>query len=141
MSIDRLLEQGKIHRFKATQDEIKKSLEIAERDLSVAEKIFQDDLDWCFSIGYNAIFQACRAYMFSLGYRPTSTEAHKAVFEFMEATIEQPYKDMITYFDRARRKRHRTIYNEVGLVSKEEAKQLLQMAKDFITEMGKRLKK
>jgi len=139
MSVDRLLEEGKVHRFEATRDEIKKSLGIAKRDLSLGEKIFEEDLDWCFSITYNAILQACRAYMLSLGYRAASSQGHKAVFQFMELMMEEPYKEMITYFDRARKKRHRTMYDEVGLVSKGEAKELLQMAKGFIAEIEKRV--
>ena len=43
MSIDRLLEEGKIHRFEPKRDEIGKSLEIARRDLSLAERILQED--------------------------------------------------------------------------------------------------
>jgi len=140
MTIDKLLKEGKLHQFKATQDEIEKPLEIAERDLSVAEKIFEEDLDWSFSIAYNAILQACRAYMFSSGYRPASSEMHKTVFEFMEVMSEEPHKEMIAYFDRARRKRHKTLYSEVGLVSRDEAIELLKQARTFITEMGKRLR-
>ncbi len=140
MSIDKLLKEGKLHQFKATQDEIEKPLEIAERDLAVAEKIFEEDLDWSFSIAYNAILQACRAYMFSLGYRPASSEMHKTVFEFMEVMSEDPHKEMIAYFDRARRKRHRTLYDEVGLVSTEEVLELLKQGGTFIAEMGMRLR-
>lgn len=141
MSVKKLVEEGKVHRFKATQDEITKSLEIAHRDLSLANKIQEHDLDWCFSITYNAILQACRAYMFSLGYRAASSEMHKVVFEFMRLAIEEPHKETIAYFDRVRRKRHRTIYNEIGIVSREETKELLTIAKSFITEIGKRLRK
>lgn len=140
MSIDKLLEEGKIHRFEPKRDEISKSLEIARRDLSLAERILEEDLDWCFSITYNAVFQACRAHMFSLGYRPATSQVHKATFEFMELTIEEPHKEIIAYFDRARKKRHRTLYDEVGLVTRTEAEELLQMAKDFITEIEQRLK-
>jgi len=140
MSIDKLLKEAKIHRFEPKRGEISKSLEIARRDLSLAERILQEDLDWCFSITYNAVFQACRAYMFSLGYRPATSQAHKAAFEFVELTIEDPHKEIIAYFDRARKKRHRTLYDEVGLVTRTEAEELLQMAKDFITEIEQRLK-
>lgn len=139
MTIDKLLEEGKLHQFKATEDEIEKPLEIARRDLSVAEKIFAENFDWCFSIAYNAVLQACRAYMFFSGYRPASVEMHKTVFEFMRVANEGQYKGMIAYFDRARRKRHRTLYDEVGLVSREEVIELLKQAKAFIAEMGKRL--
>jgi len=139
MSVDKLIKEGRIHHFEASQEEIDKPLEIAQRDLALAEKILQDNLDWCFSITYNAIFQACRAYMFSLGYRPATNQAHKATFEFMELTIEKPHKETITYFDRARKKRHRIMYNEAGSVSKREAEELLKMARSFIVEIEKRL--
>lgn len=107
--------------------------------MSLGEKILDEDLDWCYSITYNAILQACRAYMLSSGYRAASSQAHKTVFQFMELAMEEPYKEIIAYFDQARKKRHRTMYDEVSLVSKGEAKELLQMAKGFVAEIEKRL--
>lgn len=95
MTIDDLIKEGKLHRFEAKPEEINKCLDIARRDLPLAEKIIDDDLDWRFSITYNAIFQACRAYMFSLGYRPATTEAHKTTFEFMELTIKNPTRKQL----------------------------------------------
>lgn len=79
--------------------------------------------------------------MLKSGYRPAASDMHKTVFEVMEAVSEEPYKGMIAYFDRARRKRHRTLYNEVGLVSREEASELLKLAKAFLGEMDKKLRK
>ncbi len=139
MTIDDLLKEGKLHRFEAEPEEIDKCLEIAKRDLSLAEKILEEDLDWCFSITYNVIFQVCRAYIFSLGYRPAATEAHKTTFEFMELTIEEPHKESVIYFDRVRKKRHKILYDEAGLVTRKEAEVLLQMAGDFVAEIEKRL--
>lgn len=121
MSIEELIQQGSIHPFEATRGEIKKAMGIARRDLALAEKLLGENFDWCFAIAYNAVLQACRAYMFHSGYRPVSTEAHKATFEFMEIVIGEPFKNSISYFDRARTKRHRTLYNDVGLISEKEA--------------------
>ena len=98
---------------------------IAQRDLALAERILDESLDWSYSIAYNAILQACRAYMFHQGYRPAATEAHKVTLEFMNIAVKEPVKRTIAYFDRVRRKRHRTVYNEVGLVTEKEARQLL----------------
>ncbi len=133
MSIEELIKEGSIHPFEATHGEIDKALKVARRDLALAEGLLQENLDWCFSIAYNAVLQACRAYMFYLGYRPASTEAHKATFEFMQFAIEEPFKQSITYFDRARKKRHRTIYDQVGVVSETEAEQLLTRAREFLS--------
>ena len=133
MSIEELIQQGSIHPFEATRGEIEKAMAIARRDLALAEKLVGENLDWCFSIAYNAVLQACRAYMFHSGYRPASAEAHKATFEFMEIAVEAPLKKSISYFDRARTKRHRTLYNDVGLISEREAEELLRKAKEFLS--------
>jgi len=92
MTIDRLLKEGRIHQFNATPEEIDKAIEIARRDLSVAESIIKEDLDWSFSLAYNAILQACRAYMHRRGYRPASAESHKAAFDFLSLSVPAPYK-------------------------------------------------
>lgn len=135
MTLQELLDEGKIYPFLATKDEIEKCLEISHRDIELAEKVFEEDCDWCLSISYNAILQACRAYMFFFGYRPSSLESHKTVFEFMQFHVNNKYSHVISYFDRIRKKRHRTTYDEVGLVSKTEAKSLMRIAKNFIADI------
>lgn len=140
MSLDKLISEGRVHPFKATPEEINKAMEIAQRDLALAQKILFENLDWCFSITYNAVLQTSRAYMFHLGYRPSSSEAHKATFEFMQLVIEEPYTKQISYFDRVRKKRHRTLYDEVGIVTEKEAKTLLNHAREFISFVDDKLK-
>jgi uncharacterized protein (UPF0332 family) len=140
MSIEELIQQGSIHSFEATRGEIEKAMGIARRDLTLAEKLLEENFDWCFSIAYNAVLQACRAYMFHSGYRPASAEAHKATFEFMEIVIGEPFKKSISYFDRVRKKRHRTLYDDVGLISEKEAKELLERARQLISYIESKLK-
>ena len=140
MSLDKLVEEGRVHPFKATPEEINKAVEIARRDLALAEKIYKEDLDWCFSITYNAVLQISRAYMFHLGYRSSSAEAHKTTFEFMQFVIDDPFKKYISYFDRVRKKRHRTLYDEAGLVTENDAKGLLRRARDYFSFVEDKLK-
>ena len=132
MSIEELISAGNIHPFQATQEEIDKAMAIAERDLKLAESILDESLDWSYSIAYNAVLQACRAYMFRQGYRPAATEAHKTAIEFMKLSLDEPIKSTVEYFDRVRKKRHRTVYDQVGLVTEREAKQLLSKAREFL---------
>ena len=140
MSIEELIKNGSIHPFKATQDEVDKAVEIARRDLALAKNILEESLDWSYSIAYNAVLQACRAYMFRLGYRPASVEAHKNTFEFMQFAVDEPLKESISYFDRVRKKRHRTIYDEVGLITEKEAKELLKRARELLFYIESKLK-
>lgn len=132
MSIDRLIKEGSIHPFPASRQEVNRAMDIAKRDLTLAESILGESLDWSFSIAYNAVLQACRAYMFNLGYRSATSEAHKNTFEFMLVAVKGPFRRTIAYFDRARKKRHRTVYNEVGLVTEKEAEQLIKKAEEFL---------
>jgi transcriptional regulator of nitric oxide reductase len=43
MSIEELVQQGSIHRFGATHGEIKKAIRIARRDLTLAEKLLEEN--------------------------------------------------------------------------------------------------
>ena len=139
MSIDRLVREGGIHPFRATREEIAKVMNIAKRDLEDAEKTRGTSLDWTYSIAYNSVKQACRAYMFHMGYRPASSAAHKATFEFMQIAADEPLKKTIDYFDRVRKKRHRVIYEAAGLVSEKETEQLIKKAKEFLDYVSSKL--
>ena len=132
MPIDRLVREGSIHPFRTTREEIAKVIGIAKRDLAEADGITSMSLDWRYAIAYDAVRQACRAYMFHLGYRPASSAAHKATFEFMQNAVDEPLKKATDYFDRVRKKRHHVIYEESGSVTEKETQQLIKKAKEFI---------
>jgi len=140
MSIEELIKGGSIHPIDATQEEVDRAVEIARRDLPLAERLVGQSPDWCFSIAYNSVLQACRAYMFHLGYRPAGAGAHKATFQFMQLVVDEPFRKSVAYFDRVRRKRHRTIYDEVGLITEKEAKELLRRAREFLSYVESKLK-
>jgi uncharacterized protein (UPF0332 family) len=90
------------------------------------------DWDWGFAVTYNAVLQASRAYMFSQGYRPASTEGHKNTFAFMRVALGKEHDDLITYFDRMRNKRNQAIYDVAGLITETEARNLFTRATDFV---------
>ena len=132
ISIETLVREGSIHPFRATREEMARVMDIARRDLAEAEKIQDSSLDWAFPIAYNAVLQACRAYMFHKEYRRASSEAHKATFQFMQIAVDESMKPTIDYFDRTRKKRHRVIYDEPGLVTEKETQQLIKKAREFL---------
>ena len=141
MSIDRLIKEGNIHKFQASRQEIGRVMDIAKRDLALAKSISKESLDWAYSIAYNAVLQACRAYMFSLGYRPSASETHKNTFEFMKIALKEPFWKTVVYFDRVRKKRHRMVYDEIGLVTEKEADQLVKTAGEFVAYIEEAIEK
>ncbi len=136
---DELLKSGRIRKAKISEAEIRRSIEKAEKDLKTGKKLMDEDLDWGFAVTYNAVLQASRAYMFSRGYRPGSTQGHKNTFAFMRLTLGRDYRNLITYFDRMRNKRNRAVYDAYGLITETEAKNLLKEAIKFVALIKKRL--
>lgn len=98
----------------------------------MAERNLPDDRDWAYSIAYNAVLQASRALMLAEGYRPRGAEQHLTVVQFIEEVIGKTGGLDISLFDQMRRKRHRVIYEKMGLVSKQEAEQAIEFSKRFI---------
>lgn len=139
MKFDDLLKSGRIHRAKVSPSEIRQVMERAGRDLKTARKIMAEDWDWGFAVAYNAILQASRAYMFSLGYRAASAEGHKNTFAFMRVAMGKEYEELIGYFDRMRNKRNQALYNVAGLITETEARNLLTKAVDFVRLVGEKL--
>ena len=78
--------------------------------------------------------------MFYRGYRPASFESHKTTLEFMRLAVEPPMSKNIDYFDRVRKKRHRIVYDEAGLISDKEAHQLLRKASELLAYVEERIK-
>lgn len=50
----------------------------------------------------------------------------------MQIAVDEPMKQTIDYFDRARKKRHRVMYDEPGLVTEKETQQLIKKATEFL---------
>jgi uncharacterized protein (UPF0332 family) len=137
---EELLRAGRIHREKVSRNEILRALQRASRDLKTAEKIITEDPHWGFAVAYNAVLQASRAYMFSQGYCPATAEGHKNTFAFMGLALGKDYEDLVTYFDRMRKKRNQAIYDISGLITETEAGNLLKRATDFVSLIRRRLK-
>jgi len=132
MPYQKLLREGKIKTHQATPEEIKDILEVADRDLKFAKNSMAYNWDWAFTIAYNAALSASRAYMYKLGYRPTSAESHKTVWRFMLSALSKEHHDRIHFFNRMRVKRNRNLYDQVGLISETEGRQIIRSAEKHI---------
>jgi uncharacterized protein (UPF0332 family) len=141
VGIDRLVREGSIQSFQASAAEINKALLIADRDLATAFSIKKENPDWAYNIAYNAVLQACKAYMFSQGYRPSSAENHKSTLAFILETLPEPWHTRADYFDRVRKKRHKLVYDEIGLASRNELDNLLIEAPIFVDFLKNEIKK
>jgi uncharacterized protein (UPF0332 family) len=137
-----LLNRGLIKPFAAGTSQSASRLALAKRDIKAAEAMLAIDRDWAFSMAYNAVLQATRALMFANGFRPAAGEGqHKTAVEFAEIALGEKFHDDIYIFDKMRSKRHRVIYDALGLVSLEEARQAFAFAVRFVTEVEQLLER
>jgi uncharacterized protein (UPF0332 family) len=135
MAYEDLLNRGLIKPFTAGAAQSASRLALAKRDIKAAEAMLAIDRDWAFSMAYNAVLQATRALMFANGFRPAAGEGqHKTAVEFAEIALGEKFHDDIYIFDKMRSKRHRVIYDALGLISLEEARQAFAFAVRFVKE-------
>ncbi len=140
MAIDDLVRSGRIRREQISPAEVREALKLADRDLRVARKLMGEELDWGFTIAYNAVLQAARAFMFAQGYRPATAESHKNTFAFLAATLGPEHADLVSYFDRMRNKRNQTVYGMAGRIAETEARNLLSRSAEFVKLVRRLLK-
>jgi len=69
VTLDELEREGHIKRLPADKKKVEDAFNLAKRDIKVAKSVLREDVDWAYSIAYNAMLQAIRALMFSKGYR------------------------------------------------------------------------
>jgi uncharacterized protein (UPF0332 family) len=141
MKIDELLDRRKIHRHRASPEEIERLLELAGRDIRMAKVTMAEDWDWAFSIAYNAVLQSARAFMYSKGFRPAAEQGHKNSFAFLRAAFGEELASSIGYFDRMRKKRNQAIYDVAGLITEKEAKAILKHAVKFVDEIRRQIER
>ena len=132
MSYEGLLRRGKIAPYHVSKQEVFSLLDVAKRDLRTAEQTLDIDIDWCYSITYNAILQASRALMLSHGYRPRGGQQHLTVVQFLREALGDSGGNEVSLFDQMRRKRHQAIYERAGLVGRNEAQGALDFGGKFV---------
>lgn len=105
----------------------------AEKKLAAAKKILNIDEEASYQLAYEAMLKASLGFMLSFGFRPRSLPGHHlTIIEFAEKQLGQEFRGLISLFDRMRRKRHQSLYDVSGLISRSEAEQALQTAEEYL---------
>jgi hypothetical protein len=127
MTLTEWLQQGWLTSHRTSRREIADLLALVERDLS-ASQVQGLDADWRFNIAYNAALQCGTAALAACGYRAAREAHHYRVLQSLALTIGL---DPVTVaeLDLYRRKRNLGAYERAGLVSDQEAEEMVAHAK------------
>ncbi len=126
----RLLSEGRLERRSFKQQEVAAQLDLARRDLATARELLKTDFDWAYAVAYNAVLQAARALMFAHGYRPVGPHQHVSAIQCLRA--EGIDDQLLVKADRMRRKRHRVVYEQAGMISRSDAESAVRTGEQLL---------
>lgn len=132
--MEELLRSKVIRRIRPDRSLALSSISRSRRDIDTAKTLISNEkFDWSLAVSYNAMLAAGRALMFDKGYRPSSAEGHLAVVKFLDTTLgTEVSARMIMVMNDMRKKRHRIVYEEMDIVSRDEALQAIKWAEEFV---------
>lgn len=116
-----------------SRQEIGNLLAIVDRDLKDAEGPISSD--WQFGIAYNAALKLCTILLRAEGYLASHGLQHYRTIQAMSLILGESHAEDATYLDTCRTKRNTVEYDRAGAASEDEAKELLQFAKDLKQEV------
>jgi uncharacterized protein (UPF0332 family) len=113
--------------------QIDRFLASADKKLASAHKILAFDDEACLQQAYEAMLKASLGFMFSYGFRARSQPGHHiAIIDFVRARIDKKHSALLTVLDRLRRKRNLALYDDTGFVSRHDAEQAVESARQYL---------
>ena len=129
MSLENWLNDKLIVRHRPSAGEIAELLHICDRDLEKTE-IIELGPDWRLSIAHNAAVQAAKAALAAVGYRARKEGQHYLVLQSLAFTIKTD-PATIKQLDKFREKRNISDYERAGMVTEQEAEEMIALAKQL----------
>jgi hypothetical protein len=129
VSLKQWADNGWLKPHRTSREEIRKLLNIVERDLNDAQRDISED--WRFGITYNAALKLCRILLSAEGYRPAHELQHYRTLTSLPEILGDAKKADAEYLNDCRKKRNIVEYDYVGGVTGEDVKELI----DFVREL------
>jgi len=126
MGLQNWLNNGWLTEYQTSLQEITALPAVADRDLSDC-KTSGLSPDWQLNIAYNAALQTATAALAASGYRAVRDAHHYKVIQSLAHTIKAD-ASLIALFDQFRKKRNISGYDHAGMISDQEAKEMVNLA-------------
>jgi|GEM_PF-519259 len=142
MTVEKMVKNRLIREADADALVIKTLMASAADGLGRAAQDIEKQPVRCFALAYDAVYDACCAYMRSQGYRTVAASDHATVLAFCRLLLPQDDVRVLRTFEVTEKKRHRGMYSgrySIGAAEAAEmvaaARRLIQQIKD-ITEIA-----
>jgi hypothetical protein len=121
--------KGHLESHRTSPEEIKDLLAVGERDLKQS-RVAGLGSDWRFNIAYSSALAFAQAALAAAGYRTKGVGHHHWLIQSLAYTIRLS-PEPIALLDAFRDKRNRAIYDQAGLVSDQEAREMQELAEQL----------
>lgn len=130
MSLRKWADNGWLRPHQTSRQEVGDLLRIVERDLQDATVQGLSD-DWRFGIAYNAALKLCTLLLYVEGYRAEKTLQHYWTIQALPLILGAERQGDADYLDACRSKRNIAEYDRSGVVSIQEADELLGFVREL----------
>lgn len=131
MPISDLERNGFIRRHTCSTDDVQQAMARAKDELEAAGLLAERHPASAYELAYNAMLFAISALLHHEGYRAAAERHHATLVQFAEAKLGLSHLPLVDAMDAARRKRHRTVYEQAS-VSRKETRHILEVAAEVI---------
>jgi len=135
----RWLDEGRLRTHRTSKEEINRLLAVFERDLADAG-VKNLSTDRRFTTAYNAALMVSMAALAASGYRSAGEGHHFWTIQSLAFTLELDARRVRT-FNKFRLKRNMTDYEAIGMISEQEVKEMIALARELHVTLIKWLKK
>jgi hypothetical protein len=128
VSLEQWLQNGWLRQAEASVAEIQSLLEVVDRDLADARTVGLS-ADGGFQHAYDAALQLCMIALRASGYKvPKGQGQHKRAIDALRLTVGKHMGDTADHLERCSRLRGQSVYERSGVVSEEDARDLIDLA-------------
>ena len=133
MSLQDWAHNGWLRAHQTSAQEVADLFAIVARDLADAEGDISPD--WRFGIAYNAALKLCTILLHASGYRPEKTLQHYRSIAALPEILGQQWQDEADYLETCRRKRNTAEYDRAGVVTEQDATELVEFCQELRQEV------
>jgi hypothetical protein len=135
MTVEKMVKGGLIKEAAADPLVIKTLMASAGDGLSRAVQDIERQPVRCFAMAYDAVYDACCAYMRSQGYRTVAASDHATVLAFCRLLLPEDHVRILRTFEAAEKRRHREMYNGNYSIGAAEAAELVASARRLVEQI------
>jgi len=129
---DKLLEGGLVRKADSDPLVIKSLLGAAVDGLEGAVRIIEREPIKCFARAYDAVYDACHAYMRGQGFRTVAENDYSVVLAYCGSSLSKEDADTIRMFESTEKRRHKEMYSGKYSIGVAEAAELVARARKLI---------